>query len=679
VASGGLTQVVGHQLRSLSPAGAQVVKVASVLGPSFTVNDLSAMTGQPASGLLSAVEETLDAGVFVDDGGQLAFRHDLFRQAVYASIPAAMRPALHRGAADALLAAGAPIVRVATQVAIGAEPGDEAAIDILTQAIGELFGTSPGAAADLALRVLELVAEEDPRWPGVVAMAVGVLGWAGRVDEARKVGERFLAGRDVPVGLEAEIENGMRRAWGQSSHEPFPTPLPDHLVTDPSIPAPLRANLVVLTQLAATYLEPEERVKGSLAYARDLIAGTDDRETAATLLAVECNLAWEHGRLSDAYQLAQAALDRAGGTPPSFTAGTIESTTAIAVGAVGQPAAALKLLGIGHQTASACGNSFFMTLCTSERAVVLLELGRVNDARAEARAAFESADDLGFGYFLSQSVGVLVETSIRQGDLSEAAAATHRLLSIGGNDTPSKERSWVVALCEDANGRPGTAAEALAPVIDRLRHSRYLMYPSRLPQIVGLALRAGRPEYAEVAVRAANELAGRNPGVRCVAAVAAHAEGLLRSDPLALAHAVELLAKGEQPLATALAQEDLGQVLAKSNEEESAVDNLEAAYDAYVLADAYRDIARVRRALAGLGVRKRQRVVARPDRGWASLTGTESTVAWIVAQGHTNRETAAQLYVSPETVNTHLRHVFTKLGVRSRVELARFVIEHETG
>jgi DNA-binding CsgD family transcriptional regulator len=70
-------------------------------------------------------------------------------------------------------------------------------------------------------------------------------------------------------------------------------------------------------------------------------------------------------------------------------------------------------------------------------------------------------------------------------------------------------------------------------------------------------------------------------------------------------------------------------------------------------------------------------VVARPDRGWASLTGTESAVARIVAQGHTNKATAAQLFVSPETVNTHLRHVFTKLGVHSRVELARFVIDHE--
>jgi DNA-binding CsgD family transcriptional regulator len=76
--------------------------------------------------------------------------------------------------------------------------------------------------------------------------------------------------------------------------------------------------------------------------------------------------------------------------------------------------------------------------------------------------------------------------------------------------------------------------------------------------------------------------------------------------------------------------------------------------------------------------KERQRVVARPDRGWAGLTRTESPVARIVAQGHTNKETAAHLFVSRETVNTHLPHVFTKLEVRSRVELARLVLDHET-
>jgi DNA-binding CsgD family transcriptional regulator len=53
------------------------------------------------------------------------------------------------------------------------------------------------------------------------------------------------------------------------------------------------------------------------------------------------------------------------------------------------------------------------------------------------------------------------------------------------------------------------------------------------------------------------------------------------------------------------------------------------------------------------------------------LTSAELAVARLVAEGMTNREVAERLFLSPHTVNSHLRHVFTKLGINSRVELAR--------
>jgi DNA-binding CsgD family transcriptional regulator len=57
----------------------------------------------------------------------------------------------------------------------------------------------------------------------------------------------------------------------------------------------------------------------------------------------------------------------------------------------------------------------------------------------------------------------------------------------------------------------------------------------------------------------------------------------------------------------------------------------------------------------------------------AALTGAEREVVGLVAAGGTNRRVAEQLFVSPHTVNTHLRNAFLKLGVRSRVELTRLV------
>jgi DNA-binding CsgD family transcriptional regulator len=65
--------------------------------------------------------------------------------------------------------------------------------------------------------------------------------------------------------------------------------------------------------------------------------------------------------------------------------------------------------------------------------------------------------------------------------------------------------------------------------------------------------------------------------------------------------------------------------------------------------------------------------VKRPPLGWGSLTATERTLASIVGQGLTNKEAAARLFVSPHTVDSHLRHIFRKLDINSRVELAALV------
>jgi DNA-binding CsgD family transcriptional regulator len=65
---------------------------------------------------------------------------------------------------------------------------------------------------------------------------------------------------------------------------------------------------------------------------------------------------------------------------------------------------------------------------------------------------------------------------------------------------------------------------------------------------------------------------------------------------------------------------------------------------------------------------------ARPSIGWDSLTPTEQRVAALIAQGLSNREIAAELFVSPETVKTHLAHMFDKLGVRSRAAVAALAV-----
>lgn len=70
-------------------------------------------------------------------------------------------------------------------------------------------------------------------------------------------------------------------------------------------------------------------------------------------------------------------------------------------------------------------------------------------------------------------------------------------------------------------------------------------------------------------------------------------------------------------------------------------------------------------AQRGRGERKR------PPSGWASLTPAELDVVRLVAEGLTNKDVAARLFVSPRTVQSHLAHVFAKLGVTTRTQLAQ--------
>ena len=64
---------------------------------------------------------------------------------------------------------------------------------------------------------------------------------------------------------------------------------------------------------------------------------------------------------------------------------------------------------------------------------------------------------------------------------------------------------------------------------------------------------------------------------------------------------------------------------------------------------------------------------------WAALSDAESAVARLAAEGKTNREIAEKLFISPHTVNTHLRHIFEKLDINSRVTLTRITDHREQG
>jgi DNA-binding CsgD family transcriptional regulator len=232
-----------------------------------------------------------------------------------------------------------------------------------------------------------------------------------------------------------------------------------------------------------------------------------------------------------------------------------------------------------------------------------------------------------------------------------------------------------------AHGDAARAHEWLCALGNDERTSIVPLFPMDVGDeapLIHIALAVQDDELAAHAVDSAEQRSKLNPDIRSIAAAAAHARGLFDHSREALAEAVELYESGSRPLALAAALEDLGAVTVDGGFSEDAVDIFGRALELYAQAGAPWDAGRVRGRLRALGVRRRLVAAQRPGRGWAAMTDSELAVARLVAQGLTNREVAERLFVSPHTVSGHLRHVFAKLDVNSRVELTRLAGVHDS-
>jgi DNA-binding CsgD family transcriptional regulator len=194
------------------------------------------------------------------------------------------------------------------------------------------------------------------------------------------------------------------------------------------------------------------------------------------------------------------------------------------------------------------------------------------------------------------------------------------------------------------------------------------------PDLVRLALELGHRDVAaevEAAVAAGAALASDVP---TVGALALRCQGLLDGAAEPIVEAVALARTSPLLIDYAGACEDAARLLTKDGHPDEAAGLLTEALDRYERAGARAWAGRVRADLRALGVHAGPRGSrGRPAGGWESLTATEQAVSLLVAEGLTNGAVARRMYISPHTVNTHLRHVFAKLGVSSRVALAAVV------
>ena len=232
--------------------------------------------------------------------------------------------------------------------------------------------------------------------------------------------------------------------------------------------------------------------------------------------------------------------------------------------------------------------------------------------------------------------------------------------------------AWVNVRVREAQ----RGVEGVAPFIEELvdfgpvSRNIFLSQSAAASWLVRLALKIDQKPMAQQAVKIAQKLAEMNPHHQVLAASALHAKGLFGQNLVDLWHAAETQL---HPWTRASAMEDIGKCLAhERSQQDQAVRILERSADAYMTAGAPRDALRIKKRLWDLGVRHHQsRWRATPQRAISNLTETEIKVAQLVAQGMTNTQTAKHLFLSPHTVAYHLKKIFPKLQVSSRVELAR--------
>jgi DNA-binding CsgD family transcriptional regulator len=169
------------------------------------------------------------------------------------------------------------------------------------------------------------------------------------------------------------------------------------------------------------------------------------------------------------------------------------------------------------------------------------------------------------------------------------------------------------------------------------------------------------------------QLASALPERTGMAVAADHARGLIAQDPATIERAAVAYLTVS---ARAAALEDAGNAWAARGDQSRARARLTQAYGLYERLGLIDAMARIRSSLRKLGTRLCHWSQAdRPAHGWDSLTDTERLIAGLVAQGLSNRQVAGRVYLSVHTVAFHLRHIFWKLEVGSRVDIARIAAE----
>jgi DNA-binding CsgD family transcriptional regulator len=623
---------------------------------------------------LSALEPAEAADVLTVAPERIEFRHPLFRSAAYHPRTAAERRAAHQALAGALHDEGSLGRRAWHRARAVAAPDEEVASELERAAQEAMARSAPAAAASArefaarltpeAERRAERLTEagRDANLAGRGAVAARLLDEALELteDSARAADVRLLRGRVEMFagkpGIARELLLAASRALEPVDQGSAALALADaagtlimeararsalemaeqaHTLAERVDGPPSMATAVVLATAAALCGQPE-RAPGLLEHARPLLDG----EGLSTI-------PW----LAPGFGLALLCIDR-------------DSQAQVVIERAAETLRAASALG-------------FLPYLLATQCVVEFRLGNWSEAYAAGSESVRLAEETDQRNELANSVRALsrVEAGYgRREDCIRHARSALELARASGASSVSAEAEAALGLLELGSDNPHQAAEHLDQAERFLEGVEQSTVMRSIADRVEAHLRAGSIDQARRVLATLEEQSERTRGQWATAA-AARCRGLLASQTKFEEHFLDALARHQEvpaPFETARTELCFGERLRRARRPADAREQLRAALDIFERLGAVPWEQKTRRELDAAGERRERH----PAAGLAELlTPQELQVALRVSEGATTKEAAAALFISPRTVDAHLNRIYRKLGIRSRAQLTRIVLQ----
>jgi DNA-binding CsgD family transcriptional regulator len=630
-----------------------------------------------AAAQLGAAPEALDsaqqAGLAHVRGTRLELRHPLVRSAVYQAAPLSKRQAAHRALASVLDGEVDADRRAWHRAAASVEP-DPSVVEELEHAAQRARRRSAFAAASLAFeRAAALTPDEEHRARRLTAAAENAW-FAGRIERAvmllegarplvsepiqRADIDRFLGLIEMTRGIPADACRLLLRAATEVA----------------PIDGERALELLNIAGLAAAYAGDLEAavaiadVAGGLAVEENAFS----RMLAQLLVGLGANAEGDFAtaapKLRQALELAEELDHDAADEQP--VALLFAGRAALYLG---DDQAAYRTHHEAAARARARGALSIVTQILPRLATAELWAGRWPAAAANAREGLQLAREIGQHDLVAQQLVVLALIAGLRGSEDECrslAAESRELASARGLGIVAEFAQWALAVLELALGRPEEALRRCREISNTM-----VVFWAALDRIEA-AIRVGDREAAHAWLEVFERWADSS-GVAWTRAVVLHCRALLSEEEgeagrLFLA-ALDAHAEAARPFEHARSELAYGEFLRRGRHRVEARAHLRAALDGFerLGATLWAERARVELRASGQSARKRDPSTR------AELTEQELQIARFVSEGLTSREVAAQLFLSPRTIDFHLRNVYRKLGISSRTALARLDLDSE--